>query len=205
MRNLLLAAIAVVALTASARAQAPSLVLHLPDIVLTQSSSPQNGSFDVWVEEVGGDVGVQAYNIGIKQSPNGLVTFSTLGLSSSAHPSLFGQVPQDRTNTNAAFFAGRDIYAVDDFVVGGVSTNAHVDNATRNGLFSVNYTVAADAVGSRVLTVETDPNLLGIFAANGSDVPFTIDPGSITITPVPEPAVMGLALLGFPLLARRRR
>ena len=211
MRNFLLAALAVVALTASASAQTPSLVVHIPDVVLTQSSSPQTGSFEVWVQESGGDVGVQAYNLGIKQSPTGIVTFTGVGVSVT-HPSLFqnagvGQVPVDRTvNNPATFTVGKDIYLTDEFAPGGVSTNAPVDNANRNGLFTVNFSVPANAVGTRSLLPELNPNFLGFFAASGADVPFTFAPGgSITITPVPEPATIGLALLGLPLLARRRR
>ena len=212
MRNFLLAALAVVVLTASAGAQTPTLVVHIPDVVLTQSSSPQNGSFEVWVQEENGDVGVQAYNLGIKQSPTGIVTFTGVGVSVD-QPSLFqtggvGQVPTDRTlNNPATFTVGKDIYLTDDFAPGGVSTNAPVDNADRNGLFTVNFTVPANAVGTRSLLAELNPNFLGFFAANGSDVPFRFaeEGGSITINPIPEPATLGLALLGLPLLARRRR
>jgi len=211
MRNFLLAALAVVALSASAGAQTPTLVVHIPDVVLTQSGSPQNGSFEVWVQESGGDVGVQAYNLGIKQSPTGIVTFTGVGVSVD-HPSLFqtagvGQIPTDRTANNpATFTAGKDIYLTDDFAPGGTPTNAPVDNATRNGLFTVNFTVPADAVGTRSLLPELNSNFLGFFAASGADIPFTFAPtGSITINPIPEPATLGLALLAVPLLARRRR
>ena len=212
MRNFVLAALAVLALSASAGAQVtPSLVVHIPDVFLNQSSSPQNGSFDVWVEEVGGDVGVASYNLGIHQSPSGLVTFTGAGVSVD-HTSLFnngvvGQVPVDRTvNNPATFTAGRDIYLTDDFTSGGNPVDAPVDNANRNGLFSVKFTVGADVAGSRLLLPELSPNFLGFFTATGANVPFTFAPGgSITITPVPEPATLGLALLGLPLLARRRR
>lgn len=202
MKKLLLATLLVFTFGSVARA---ALILHIPDITLTQSSSIQTGSFDVWLEETDlTQATISSYNVGVRQPAAGALTFTGSDVSSATHPSLFGTAPL--ASTPSGYLAGRDIFRFDE----NVDANQLPENAavspTANGLFRVNYSLAADAVGT--FSLVGDAARTALFTFNGEDavpVAFVIDNGSITVTPVPEPAAMGLALLALPLLARRRR
>lgn len=205
MKRLFLVALVVLAVGSSASAD---LILRVPDITVTQSSSITTGSFDVFLEETGGTQAVlSAYNVPLRLSPTGTITFTGRSLSSAAHPSLFNQVPADRTGSAGGYVAGNDIYLTDDLSdANGNALDAAIQNGVRDGLFQINYSIPANASpGTFAINIDTNPTLFGLFEADGDDVLVTIDNGSITITPVPEPATLGLAVFAVPLVLRRKR
>lgn len=198
MKKFVLAALVVLLMGHAARA---ALVLHVPDIVLTESSVEQTGSFDIYLEEtLGTDASIDSYNVGIQQIPGGVATFTGFGASSAAHPMLLNPTFLDDLTANvAAYQQGRDIFLVND-----AASPVAVENGVRDGLASISYSIPANTPAGTVIALNIDPANTLLF--NGEDiVAFVPNSGSITITPIPEPAAMGLALLALPLLARRRR
>jgi hypothetical protein len=193
MKKLVLAALVVLSIGHAARA---ALVIHVPDIVLSQSASVQTGSFDIFVEETDGtQATIQSFNVGLRQVPP-LGTFTGIDATTSHVMILNALALEDHTDNIMGYVAGNDLYVTND----GASPVAVV-NGSRDGLFRVDYSIPANAVGTTVLTL--DPAQVRLFTGQTA-VPYEIDNGSITVTPIPEPAAMGLALLALPLLARRR-
>lgn len=198
MRKLFAGIVAVFALTGAANAQ---LVLHVEDVIVNTALG--SGSLEVYLEETGATQAVVAsYNVGVRQVPTGVVTFTGLA-ASVTHPSLFlGQTPTDRTANAAGYNSANDRLATDDFVVAGNTTDAPVQNGTRDGLFRMNFTFTPGTLG--IVTVNVDPLQFELAEANASPVVTVIDNGSITITP--EPATFALlGIVGTGLLAVRSR
>ncbi len=201
MKKFVLAFLATFALGTSAQA---GLILHVQDLVTTQSASARTLDIEVWLEETAGTQAlVSSYNVGLRISPTGVITFS--GQSASVdHPSLFlGQTPTDRTGTVSGYVAGNDRLLTDDFLISGNSADAPVQNGVRDGLFRLSLNVPANAVGTFNVTV--DEAQLEVADSQAVANVLTIDNGSIVINQIPEPAFMTVAVLALPLLGRRRR
>ncbi|HEV2296472.1 MAG TPA: hypothetical protein VGR35_21690 [Tepidisphaeraceae bacterium] len=200
MKNLVVAALAVLVLGNVARA---ALVLHVPDIVLTESSQVQTGSFDVYVEEtLGTEESLLSYNVGLRQVPGGIATFTGIGPSSSEHPMVLNPtflLDQTRNRAGSGYVEGQDLYVTNE-----AGAPVAISNGTRDGLFSVSYSIPANTPAGTVIAINIDPDATRLFNMDNR-ITYVADHGSFTIVPVPEPASIGLALLALPLLARRRR
>lgn len=217
MRKIWFAALALFAGVSTSQA---ALVLRVQDVVLTQSASVQTGSLLVYLEETEGtQANVTSYNVGIQQSVTSPITI-TRGIAQAPHPSLFSKTPPIPSPQPAGYVATRDIYLADEYLVTdeeapnfGAPINAAVANGTLDGLFRINYTIPANTVGTFPFSVDTNPALFQIAellgtAPNQSVAAISgivIDNGSITINAIPEPSTLGLALLGLPLMMRRRK
>jgi hypothetical protein len=210
MRESWLGAVAVLAFGTVTNA---AVILHVEDRTITASASPQSVTLNVWLEETGGtQANVSTYNVGVKLLTTGTVTFTGLGAANAAgtntnHPSLFlGQTPTDRS-VFAGYTPANGRYVTDDFVISGNAANAPVENGTRDGLYSFTLNVPGGTVGSFVLDIDD----ASIEVADASAIAIAFNPvtdfdnGLLTINPVPEPAALGLAMLGLPLILRRRR
>lgn len=196
MRRAVLAVFAVLVFSSAARA---ALVLHVPDMNVTPGSS---GSFDVWVEETSGtQAALQGASVGLKQSASGTTTFTGFGAPSGTHPNLFTSPTYTNGTASASgYVAGRDLAMNADS-----GSEVGVQNGVRDGLFGVSYSVAALAVPGTVITINIDPANTLLSDALGNEIAYVADPGSFTVVAAPEPASLGLALLGLPLLMRRRK
>jgi hypothetical protein len=187
-----------------------ALVLHVPDVVLSQSASIQTGSFLVYLEETDStQANVSSYNVGLLQSASSPITI-TRSIAVAPHPSLFNKSPAMPSPQPAGYTPTRDIYLADEFLdENSAPINAAVVNGTADGLFRINYTIPENTVGTFPFNVDTNPLLFQFAEIQGANVVpiagIVVDNGSITINPVPEPATLGLALLGLPLVLRRRR
>ncbi|MGB7160556.1 MAG: hypothetical protein WBD40_21000 [Tepidisphaeraceae bacterium] len=183
-----------------------ALILHVEDKTLTASATTV--TLDIWLEETGAtNFNVASYNVGLRLSPTGTLTFASHAVSTGAHPTLFTDdavITNQTPNASPPFGnynAANDRLLADDLLVDG--TDVAVQNDDREGLFSVTLNISANALGVFALNVDLDRSEIADSQANVHTL--VIDNGLITINPVPEPAFMGLALLGLPLLCRRRK
>lgn len=194
-------------LLAAAPTANAALVLHVEDVTATASATgPVTAVVDVYLEETEGTQAVvSTYNVGLRLQPTGTLTIAGASAATGDHPSLFlGQTPTNRTANAAGYVAGNDILLTDDFVVSGNAANAPVENGVRDGLFQLNVTVPANSAG--VFALNLDSNQLEIADADANPLTLTLDSGSITVLPVPEPGMVGvIALAGMAVCARRRR
>jgi hypothetical protein len=195
MRKLLLVGLLVLALGSSARAAIELTVLN-------KSGAPgSTGSFDVYLVETPPDTVLSAWNVGFKLSSGGTVSITNIVLPSGSHPAVFGANLQSRYSTPAlaqgSYVAGRDEF------VGDSGANTGIVNNSKDGLFAANYSVAPGATPGTVINFTIDPAKTFFFDGNGDPLAFTTNLGSFTVTP--EPTALGLALLGLPLIMRRRR
>jgi hypothetical protein len=194
MRKLVLAALVVFALGASARA---ALVLHVEDAVGSPGGQVE---IDLWLEETEGDnFTVNAYSVGVQLLPRTTVTVQSHDVFTDHHPRLFinDNDLTDLTGSPLTYNASYDRFINDD------AAAVAVDNATRNGLFRITYSIGAAATAG-VFTLNIDPVLTEIAdGTTGNPIPYTIDNRSSTVSG-PEPSAMALGLFALPLLIRRR-
>ena len=194
MKHAIFAAVTLLALSSSAFAQLTLRVEHE-----TVAQGTPTATIDVWVEEpVGQDFTVASFSVGLRLVPTASgVTVSSFG-GPSARP-LFtdNSTVFDFTGSQGTYNAQYDRFITDDTN----SPFAPVENGVREGLFSITYNITPGTTGTFQLNIHT---LVTEFSnAAGGAIAYTPVNGSITI--LPEPSMMGLALLGLPLLARRRR
>jgi hypothetical protein len=179
------------------------LVLEAPSVSAAPGSS---GSFDLLIEDTDA-AGSPAYHVaGISSelaiSGSG-VTFTGV-TTGTATPNVFaGHSFSDDYGSPLSYSS----FPTNDFIYGDVDDLPYqaVSPGDVFGILHVSYSVdAGAAAGPLDLTIEgvTD-GTTDVSDEVGNAVPFTVQNGVFTVA-VPEPAAGLLALLGLPLLARRR-
>jgi hypothetical protein len=194
MRKLWLSAFAVFAFSSFANA---ALTVHVGDAVV--NSSATSATVELWLSQGSGDnFVIGSYNIGLQVVPATGVTVNSF-TETSNHTRLFQDNTQifDLTGNIGSYNPSYSRYITDD-----TSPTVALSNGSRDGLFRITYAIAPGTTG--VFNLNLDSSLVEIGDGN-NPIPVTLDNGSITITPIPEPATLGLALLGLPLMMRRRK
>jgi hypothetical protein len=166
----------------------------------SSSASPINGTFDLYLDVTGADIGLTATDIGITyeltSNPGNAFSISTIPVNSQPGGVFFG-------TTNLSF-------------AGSSATQAFLGNTGNQALAASNFlgrfafTIAPNASGTFTLS-EYQPGITSQLVLSGGSQPaFTVSPASIvvgTITAVPEPAtagMIGMALVGVVATARKR-
>jgi hypothetical protein len=174
-----------------------ALTVHVGDAVV--NSSATSATVELWLSQDSGDnFVIGSYNIGLQVVPATGVTVSSF-TETSTHTRLFqdNTVISDLTGNIGSYNPSYSRYITDDTV-----PSVALSNGSRDGLFRITYAIASGTTG--VFALNLDNSLIEIGDGN-NPIPVILDNGSITITPVPEPATLGLALLGLPLIMRRRK
>jgi hypothetical protein len=174
-----------------------ALTVHVGDAVV--NSSATSATVELWLSQDSGDnFVIGSYNIGLQVVPATGVTVSSF-TETSDHTRLFQDNTQifDFTGNIGSYNSSYSRYIADD-----TSPSVALSNGSRDGVFRITYAIASGTAG--VFALNLDSSLVEIGDGN-NPIPVILDNGSITITSIPEPATLGLAILGLPMVLRRRR
>jgi hypothetical protein len=156
-------------------------------------STPQTGSLDIFLTKDAGTYGVASYNARI-DAPLGGIVLTGAGAPSAAHPALFPTTPLVSGTSTDSMLRVSDLLATGEAAV--------ADGA---GLFSIKFTIPAGAVGDFPLTI--NPGETFLFDGSAEPVALGGTPGGVTIhvSPVPEPGVVGVGVMGLVFALGGRR
>jgi len=178
-----------------------AIVVNIASANRTISGSTQNFTLDVTFSNDGAAQNLIGYDTGLQISGGSGLTITGVGTGGNkvANPVL----PSD-----PAFSANSgNPYLISD----AQSSAGTIDNG--DGFFRILLQAAPNTSGTFTISFfQDEPNNNSGFDtklysnAQLNEVPnTTFGTGTVTFSPVPEPATLGLAMLGLPLILRRRR
>jgi hypothetical protein len=191
---LVLATVVAAALGVGAPCRA-DLVIEAPNLTVTPGST---GSFDVLIASTGGTFSVAADDIELDLSGLSSVSFTGISINT-VTPYIYGT---NSASLNGSTFiinvSSNDVEAFDFLFPTGAQT---IDTTPPNnvfGLLNVQYTVASNAAAGTSGTLSIGPDT-SLSDANGNNVLFTPQSGSITIAgaTIPEPSSVLMLAIGL--------
>lgn len=177
-----------------------AIVVNIASDSRTISGSTQNFALDVTFSNDGAAQNLAGYDAALQISGGSGLTI--VGVGTGANKVANPVLPSD-----PAFASNPPLSLISDAQL----SPGTIDNG--DGFFRILLEAAPNTSGSFTISFfQDEPNNTSGFDtklysnASLAEVPnVTFGTGTVTFSPVPEPATLGLALLGLPLVLRRRR
>lgn len=188
--------------------QAAIIVTPESKNIISNPLTSTEGFFDVFLDVTGTDAppAIGGFSVAVNRSGGeGQLFFLAPKVTTDILPPGGVQLPRPQL-ISANFFVPEAEQSANRAVASAFLTTGSAQATDNVGLVRIPFTIPAGARGTVQIQVDPDPftgTALG--DPNAQPVEFTTAVGTITITPIPEPAGLSVLALGGLLALRRRR